>query len=321
MKKNIFWLAAFLFLSLKINAQSPGPKWEKIFETRDESVFIDTSTIKQFEKQISVLSITYYKTPKMISSIGSEAASVKNQLLFNQPLKKYTLIGTLYYDKNLKILGETSLPGFASSSDNFSLPIEGNASMSAIFNRAVDYLKSTQPAAVEKSAQSESKDLNDKSVPDKADSKQNGKTQAQDTSATSDRVALYLSKRDSVERAAAQVDQKKNDTPKKSETKTAVTKEPVKTLTEKKAAPASDSSQEQETNPKSTIFKQGGKYSFQVSSWRNKSKAESEVRRLSSKGHNSFLAEGLVKGVTWYRVRIGYFNTLEETEAYMKKMK
>ena len=75
-----------------------------------------------------------------------------------------------------------------------------------------------------------------------------------------------------------------------------------------------------ETNPKSRIFTDGKKYSFQVSSWRIKSKAQNEIKRLKAKGHNAFMTEGSVHGRTWFRVRIGYFNSLEETEAYMKKM-
>jgi cell division septation protein DedD len=89
----------------------------------------------------------------------------------------------------------------------------------------------------------------------------------------------------------------------------------------KEAAVEKPYNSQKESNPKSTIFTDGTKYSFQVSSWKNKSKAESEVQKLKSRHHNAFIAEGLVKGVTRYRVRIGYFRSLEETEAYMLKLK
>jgi cell division protein FtsN len=45
------------------------------------------------------------------------------------------------------------------------------------------------------------------------------------------------------------------------------------------------------------------------------------MQKLKTQHNNAFISEGIVKGITWYRVRIGFFNSLEETEAYMKKLK
>ena len=114
MKIKLIFISVFLFLNV-IYAQIPGPKWIKILELSDQTVYVDTSSIKQVSGQISVLSISLYKKPQLISSLNKEASSVKSQILFNVSLRKYSVIGTMYYDKNLKILGETSLPGFVSS--------------------------------------------------------------------------------------------------------------------------------------------------------------------------------------------------------------
>jgi len=71
---------------------------------------------------------------------------------------------------------------------------------------------------------------------------------------------------------------------------------------------------------KGTIFSDGQKFCYQVSSWKIKSRAENEVARLKRNGENAFIVEANVpsKGGLWYRVRIGYFNSLEETENYIK---
>jgi cell division septation protein DedD len=326
MKKNILSLTAFFFLALDLCAQSPGPKWEKVFESNDETVFVDTSSIRQFEKQISAMSMTYYKKPQVISSIGNEAVSLKSQLLFNAATKKYTLIGTLYYDRNLKILGETSLPGFASGSESFSLPVEGNAAMNAVFNKTVEYLKigitsgetvEAAPAAEKNSGSNIPLSQSDKRIiPSVTDPQVSGDAP--------DRVAMYLNKKDSVEKASLRSSANKNESkqqPNVKQRQKDETSTPVVTDKKKDSPAVSETPPEKETNPKSTIFKEGSKYSFQVSSWKNRSKAESEVNRMKNKGHNSFLAEGIVNGVTWYRVRIGYFDSLEETETYMKKIR
>ena len=327
MKKEFFLITGILVFSVfEIVGQTTGSKWEKVFEATDQTVYIDTSSIKQFENQISVLSVTYYKTPLMITSLNKEAASIKSQLLFNAASKKFTVIGTLYYDKNLKILGETSLPGFASSSETFSVPIEGNEAMMAVFNKAVNYLKSGL-AIIEQKDFSKSGEKNKELLT--ADQTKKAKVELpkptiSDTTKAVDRVALYLNKRDSVQRTSIESAKSKpisasislEDSKKRKEVKQPTIAEKKKPVVDTKNVEP-----EFETNLKSTIFKEGNRYSFQVSSWKNKSKAESEVIKLKGEGHAAFLAEGIVNGQTWYRVRIGYFNSLEETEQYMKKVK
>ena len=132
MKRHSLIFACLVLCCIELYAQSPGQKWESVYESNDQIVYVDTSSIKQFENQISALSITLYKQPQLIESLNKEAKSVKSQILFNAASKKYTVIGTLYYDKDLKILGETSLPGFTSGSENFSIPLEENEAMTAV---------------------------------------------------------------------------------------------------------------------------------------------------------------------------------------------
>ncbi|MCX6173439.1 MAG: SPOR domain-containing protein [Ignavibacteriales bacterium] len=319
MRKQNLIIFILVLCGIELYAQSPGQKWESVFESKDQIVYVDTSSIKQFENQISVLSITSYKQPQLIESLNKEAKSVKSQILFNAASKKYTVIGTLYYDKDLKILGETSLPGFTSGSENFSIPLEGNETMTIVFNKSVEFLKSGV-AVIEQKDFSKSSDKNKElSNADSRRSKLSGnqlnKT-TKDSVNAKDRVALFLSKKDSIQKSS-QINNniKTFDDKTKSGTNLKVS------ITEKKKDKLLQKGNESETNPKSTIFTDGTKYSFQVSSWKNKSKAESEVARLKSEGHNSFITEGYVKGTTWYRVRIGYFNSLEETEKYMKKVK
>lgn len=69
-----------------------------------------------------------------------------------------------------------------------------------------------------------------------------------------------------------------------------------------------------ERNVGKMVFTDGYLYCYQVSSFRNKIKAESESSELKTKGFNSFvvIANSPDLDGTWYRVRVGYFNTLEE---------
>lgn len=70
-----------------------------------------------------------------------------------------------------------------------------------------------------------------------------------------------------------------------------------------------------------TIYFDGNGFNVQVSSWRNRGKAEDEVKRLRGQGFNAFLVEANLpqKGGIWYRVRIGNFKSNEEAEQFLSK--
>lgn len=163
-KRKLVFTVITLIATCIINfAQAPNSNWVSVIELPNQSVFIDTSTIKSVENQISVLSLTNYKKPQMISSIGLEATNVKSQILFNIPLHKYTIIGTLYYDKNLKILGETSVPGFVANSQTFSQSVDSNSVMASILDKTISFLKKNDsPLPADKIS---TKDLKNKLVP------------------------------------------------------------------------------------------------------------------------------------------------------------
>ena len=69
-----------------------------------------------------------------------------------------------------------------------------------------------------------------------------------------------------------------------------------------------------ERNVGKMVFTDGYLYCFQVSSFRTREKAESEARELEYKGYKTFVVPANLPELdgTWYRVRVGYFNTLNE---------
>jgi len=72
---------------------------------------------------------------------------------------------------------------------------------------------------------------------------------------------------------------------------------------------------------KNFIFTDGNLYCFQVSAWKKLNQAEKEIERLKKDNHTGVIHKVHIsrsKG-TWYRVRVGYFNTFEEANRYKKK--
>jgi len=65
----------------------------------------------------------------------------------------------------------------------------------------------------------------------------------------------------------------------------------------------------------SLIYTDGRTYCYQVSSWSSYTKAQNELRRLIARGYDAFIVEARnIPGLdgTWYRIRIGYFNSIAE---------
>lgn len=69
------------------------------------------------------------------------------------------------------------------------------------------------------------------------------------------------------------------------------------------------------------IFTDGTKYCFQVASFRTYAEAEKVAKKFLDKGENAFIIEANLPELdgTWYRVRIGYFDTISETKAVMDR--
>ncbi len=296
-------------------SQSSNQKWIKIFEDSSQSILVDTSSLKQFENQISLLSITNYKIPITLRNIEN-ISQIKTQILCNVTTKKFTMVGTLFYDNKFKILGEASRPGLSTSTTQFAESIESNKTVTEIFNWATSYLgitpeqekiNTTQPVAkIDQQPKS-------RTLPDTINGK--GKSEIKIvTPVNSDKKESEIAKAPE-KLVINNISESKVD--KSEELKTSSSNQ------NKNNGKVPQPSSQTDVNVKDMIFYNGKDYSFQISAWRNKRKAESEVQKLKRRGHNAFLVQADLpnRGGTWYRVRIGFFTSIEATESYMKQIK
>lgn len=383
-KLNIVFILALLFAG-----NIYGQKWLKVFEDERQIANIDTSSIKQYENQISLLSIIIYKTPQQISNINEEVKSVKSQLLFNSFLRKYNVIGVLYYNDKNKIVGESNLPSFSLNNENLSVPIENSVIMSEIYNKCVDILggsltkvKILKEPATDIAKKDSTKKENDKKVASGIDkskneapknelsknaagsndsTKNNGSKNSvseqginADNSAVLEPVVFSELSKDLVktieDKSSPEEILKKNvennkekfpeisveknsdETPKVTNEKMDIannesqqlpkTKLPDIKFTPVKKSNTTEYQVENETNPEGVIFTDGNLYCFQISSWKNKATAESEADKLLAAGHKAYVQEAYIdsRRGTWYRVRIGFFNTLQEAKDYQNNL-
>ncbi len=69
------------------------------------------------------------------------------------------------------------------------------------------------------------------------------------------------------------------------------------------------------TKPKVVVPVSGsGLYTVQVSSWTERARADAQAARLTQAGFSAFVEDAAVSGETWYRVRVGRFDTQKEAE-------
>jgi cell division protein FtsN len=76
-----------------------------------------------------------------------------------------------------------------------------------------------------------------------------------------------------------------------------------------------------ETRIGKAVYTDGRTFTYQTSSWKNKQKAEQELKRIRALGLNASIVEAYLpqKGGTWYRIRIGSFKSAQEAENDMRK--
>ena len=110
----------------------------------------------------------------------------------------------------------------------------------------------------------------------------------------------------------------------KTETKSATAKPDVKTEVSKV-----ETKKEPEKKPNvkptaaSGVSKTTGKFSIQISAWKMKSKAESELRKVKSKGVEAKLVSVSLpqKGGVWYRVMVGNYQSNEDAKRDIDRIK
>ena len=286
-----------MVIYVNVFAQGVGTKWLEVIKSDSLTIYIDTSNIKHVGNQITIVDQTILNKPKIIPSFKKEAKSIKSQILFNITSKKYTVLGKLYYDDRLRIVGESSLSDVSLGSETFATPIDSNQTMKILYTKSLE-LMSIDTTEYENRV---SKDDKLKALIDSIGLPKQQNVPIVNSNQFVDKDKLQNIFLPNIETVKPTV--------------TTPSKLPAESL-------QSTYNTASERNVRSTIFTDGSKYCFQLSSWKDKSKAENQVAKLKREGHNAFMVEIYLpnRGETWYRVRIGYFNSLQETENYMKGM-
>lgn len=72
--------------------------------------------------------------------------------------------------------------------------------------------------------------------------------------------------------------------------------------------------------PAKKVGEESHRYSVQVAALQDKGKTEEMVERLTGLGYRAYYRQTVINGETFYRVRCGPFNTVEEARHYAKRL-
>lgn len=276
--KLLFYIL-FIFNSLLIS-QTPSSEWVPVDTKENSKVYFNKQTMKVIGNKIAVFVLESFNTPVINSSIQLNTSSIKTYYFFYLPKKRYTTIGTIYYDQNGAMIGETKNSSQTSIDDTFPNEIAMDVDVKTIFDGVLSYLDNNNISYFK----TETKE-------DKRISPPPGTTENDDIVINNQKIKEPESK-----------------------------KEELNHKTEERVKNSGNYDDRNERIVKGTIFSDGSTFVVQVSSWPDKNKASTEVTKLIRAGHNAFMTEAYVpqKGGTWYRVRVGYFLSLNEAEKYQR---
>jgi len=341
MFKKIFILFSFFFFFNSLNAQFIPKRWSEVYIDSARTVYLDTTSIRNREKQYIFWALEVLKNPMSVERIPEKIYRTKSQYVVNGITDKFNMIGVLYYDKKGKLVGENYARGLTGSGDVFSKPVEENPLVALLTNKVEEYLNSKLEKTGVKPEDSTTSEYIArlrsllKNDGDLLNSQNTDEKKAQPKSNSDSLASLIDKKKETVsvlplpgkeksdKRANYRKKEKYKDVinlKKNSDKEELEKKKPIDSkIPLKKYKYDSES----ERSVSKTIFTDGEKYIVQISSWKNRKIAENQRNILLKLGYNAFITQVYIKRKrgTWNRVRVGYFDTVREARKIQKEIK
>nr|WP_319776131.1 surface-adhesin E family protein [uncultured Sphaerochaeta sp.] len=136
--RSFICIILFSLTTNLLNAQDPGRRWAKLFDNNEKTIYVDTTSIRQIDNQLSVWSLLIYAQPQQKENIDKDVKKIKTQYLINTLTKRYSIIGSLFYDDRGRIVGESSIARFGGS-NNLTQMVAENPLVTLIMDAAKTY--------------------------------------------------------------------------------------------------------------------------------------------------------------------------------------
>lgn len=296
MMRKLFLI--ILFFGVEVLLAQSKSDWYIIKDDNEQILYLDTNSINASGELLSVAAMVQYREPRILNTVEDAVKKIKTNLLFYLQENRYTVIGVIYYNVKGKIIGDNSVENYSNpNADYVKLKVEENTNESFIKAKAMQFANLNRITVTKSEYLSEIIDSN--AIPD---------------------VSELPNMSD--ENPFSENKEVASDPP-------PIPQITTPTITEEVKAPEPDDTYSNpeydnsgEKSMKGMIFTDGKLYCYQVGSVKNRQSAEKEVEKLKNAGFKAFITEVLLpnKG-TWHRIRIGYFDTLDETESDYNRYK
>jgi len=339
MIKNIVKTYFLIFIILGVSsifAQEITENWQIIKSNDYSDIFIDPDKVVEYGNDISVWVLEKLKVVQLIDK-SDEILSIKTHYLFNKMKKRYAEIGIIYYDSKGGIVNRSSKSSFNGGPSAFLTPITASAKTQIIFNSVISYMITGEIANV---VDTVSKNINPKNQTENTDEKSKVETvnninyedkNIESVEANVEDINIekeqsnHNTKEDFTLKIPEQAEIKEIDQsgiPNTNVSLNEIDKVQISNLP-KIIVPEKEYNAENERALANAIFTDGNLYCIQISSWKTKSYADREINKLLEKGFNAFIfsVKPKNKNSIWHRVRVGYFDSLEEAQRIQKAIK
>ena len=336
----------FLLLINLATAQSISSDWTPINSDEESVIYLNSSKIIGYGNEISVWAFEKFKVPIELDK-NEKVSRIKTHYLFNKMKKRYAEIGVIYYDNKGQIINRSSKSNFQGTSAAFMTPIKIDPKVEIIYKEVISFLITGNIKPIDETSTNKSNTKVEYStnmdIPvsthqlaekEKDEVKPASKDVSLSTgNAPSHTLSVGLAAIKVSEKSVDTVDPTKEDSIdiQKIDEKLKIEEKPtivaVESTSEIKAhninetiniqeLPQNEYDSTIEKALKNAIFTDGSLYCFQVSSWKTKAYADRELNKLISEGYSAFLVsvKPKHKRSIWHRVRVGYFNSLQETQ-------
>lgn len=343
---------AILLLFNLTSAQSISNDWTPIYSDAESVIYLNSSKILGYGNEISAWAIEDFKEISYLEN-GKKISRIKTHYLFDKMKKRFAEIGIIYYDNKGQIVNRSSKSNLQGTSAAFMAPIKSDPKVEIIYREVVSFLitgnvnsidvnsaNNVDPYVAEKIEMeipaihrelAESHKVDDESSAiEKGDTEKVIPLEQSSNQGTVAVLAPTLTQSEKSDDAPDLTKEEWNDIPKIDE-RLEIEQKPtiagVEASNEIKTdnidnsiniqvAPQNEYNSKKEKALKNSIFTDRHLYCFQVSSWKTKAYAERELNKLISEGYSAFIVSVRPKHKSsiWHRVRVGYFNSLQETK-------
>ncbi len=337
--KNKVTLCALILIVFSFNlifSQKLSDNWKRIKSDNISEIFLDPTKIVEYGNEISVWAFEKLVEPKTTDK-NEKIYSIKTHYLFNKMKKRFAEIGVIYYGAKGGIVNRSSKSSFNGGPTAFTTPISASKNAEVVYKEVISYLITGNVAEVDSKKNNDKKKLDDNEK-EKVESKNEVTEQVQKekknvpvtVETESKELSVAVTSKVGVNSGPSVKTNKleNNKTidissiPKSQVTLKEIDRVKLPSLPEIKAD-KNEYNLQNERAMKNAIFTDGNLFCFQVSSWKTKSYADREVKKLLAKGYNAFLVsvKPKHKHSIWHRVRVGYFNSLNETKRVQRKIR